>query len=377
MEQRQTNDSSESLKGSIYQFYHVVKFCSSLREGQRIYIEKFGDITISHSAQIEIKKYSDALTDSHENLWKTLNNWLDDKFDVNHYNALILLTTQSYGVNSLLKGWNILSKDEKYKLLETIHSHSNHNFISSGKENKSHSLILMEKVLAKKHKGKLDTILGIFSILDSEPMLDKQYSELLETCAHGIIKEKKELYIQNLLGFIISPNITNGTSGWCITYEELEKQRVALTSEYCKGSVIFPKFHLRKSREEDYTNIDNKSNYVIKIEDISYTEVIESAKRCYISAKKTITDELSQGVYYQRFIDYDISILENFQNAYRRKKRTLANNCEIGHCQDFYDEIHYEPSIGIDGFSEVPKDFKNGVIHMHLDDEDKDLSWKF
>jgi hypothetical protein len=64
-----------------YQMLIGLDKCFSLEDGQSVWFEKDGDVSFNspdplESTQTEVKDYSAALTDHHENLWKTLKNWL-------------------------------------------------------------------------------------------------------------------------------------------------------------------------------------------------------------------------------------------------------------------------------------------------------------
>ncbi len=78
-------DATASTRGTIYQLCVAVEKCYELREGKKLLIEELGDVTIKGDQQVEVKQYSDSLTDGHHNLWNTLKNWMDDGFDHTQY----------------------------------------------------------------------------------------------------------------------------------------------------------------------------------------------------------------------------------------------------------------------------------------------------
>ena len=95
-----------------YQVLVGLDKCFSLDEGQMIWFEKDGDVSLispdaSISTQTEVKDYAAPLTDHHENLWKTLKNWLAPEFNHAQYGVLILHTTQAFGGTTQLKDWSI------------------------------------------------------------------------------------------------------------------------------------------------------------------------------------------------------------------------------------------------------------------------------
>ncbi len=80
MSDKLKNDATPSVLGIIYQFYVALEYCFQLTSGQKLYVEKYGDITISKSNQTEVKKNKEVLTDMHDNIWKTLSNWFQKDF---------------------------------------------------------------------------------------------------------------------------------------------------------------------------------------------------------------------------------------------------------------------------------------------------------
>ena len=110
-----------------YQFLTGINKCFSLESDQSIFFERDGDVSVSgenpeNSVQIEVKNYADTLGDHHENFWKTLKNWLDPKFEHEKYGALVLHTTQPFGVTTRFKDWNTLDAQQRFNVLQEIYS---------------------------------------------------------------------------------------------------------------------------------------------------------------------------------------------------------------------------------------------------------------
>ena len=112
MSDGQTNNAALTTALAFhYQVLIGLDKCFSLEEGQSVWFEKDGDVSFITpdalvSTQTEVKDYAAPLTDHHENLWKTLKNWLSPEFDHTQYGALILHTTQAFGATTRLKDWN-------------------------------------------------------------------------------------------------------------------------------------------------------------------------------------------------------------------------------------------------------------------------------
>lgn len=363
------HDATASIIGTIYQFYVALESCFQLTEGEKLYIEKYGDITISDSKQIEVKNYSDDLTDLHENLWKTLENWLQGDFDPKGYKDLILLTTQNYSRESTLKDWNSKNKSEKLQLLKDIAS----NYEKRGKKDQKREA-QVNNVLSEDNQEKLNSILEKFQILDSSPIGVDLYSKIKDTRASHILTGNRNDYINSLLGFIIAPESVV-SNNWEISYEAFSQRIQSLTEQYCTQTKIFPQIQKTISSEE----IKEKKThlFVKKIEDINYSEVKNDAISEYIKTNYLILNDLSKYSIPKSIYDsYEQDLLAVYNPKYRKAKRNISNDNEIEKCsKDFYDEITGEPSQTFSNFNNTPQYFRNGFYHSMADDDTQAIKW--
>lgn len=118
------NSALDTALSFYYQTLVGLEKCFDLQEGGVIYFEKDGDVSFVdenplNSQQIEVKHYSDNLTNHHENFWKTLKNWLLPEFRHEQYQYLVLCT-QHYSTTGMVKTqkkkwrfWNKFLKNEK------------------------------------------------------------------------------------------------------------------------------------------------------------------------------------------------------------------------------------------------------------------------
>ena len=93
---------SKLFEALTYPLVVSLEYSHKLEKGKRLRIEVYGDVTLEDVAQVEVKLYADALRDGHQNIWNTLNNWLNNAFDHRAYESLILLTNQEYSPRSTL-----------------------------------------------------------------------------------------------------------------------------------------------------------------------------------------------------------------------------------------------------------------------------------
>ena len=117
-------DSTLSIKGVLFQFLIALERCFEMQEGQSVYIETYGDVSVlgslSDSKQIESKFYKKALTDSDKNVWKSIYNWMREDFPIDTFSSLILLTTQKVPIGSAWLNWNGKNPSERMNVLINI-----------------------------------------------------------------------------------------------------------------------------------------------------------------------------------------------------------------------------------------------------------------
>ena len=260
MAKRLKNDASTSIAGTIHQFYVALDYCFDLVSGETLFIEKFGDVAIPGIKQLEVKKYNDDLTDLHENIWKTINNWLEKDFLPSDYKKLILLTTQDFSKSSTMKEWNEKNAEEKKIILKNIEEkYKKRKKKDSDKEN------LVSNVLSNSNADKLKIILEKFVISDSSPKEVEYWNIIKDTKVGDIPSTNRDDYLNSLLGFIISPETVN-TNSWTITYNDFSTRRQELTKQFCTNTKIFPQIRQdvsEKEKEEKSQHLFVKNNQKI------------------------------------------------------------------------------------------------------------------
>ena len=126
------NNATRLLEAISYQLIVTLKYCHGLAKGQTLWLEYYGDVTVSGEVQVEVKDFAEDLTDGHINFWNTLKNWMSPNFKQTKYSELILLTTQTYGAASKLRHWNQSTVQEKLDLLQGVLDQSEARIAASG-----------------------------------------------------------------------------------------------------------------------------------------------------------------------------------------------------------------------------------------------------
>lgn len=377
-----SNDASSSSQGTIFQLYVAVQKCLEMTSGQRIIIERYGDVTVSASQQMEIKHYDDPLTDSHVNFWKTLKNWMRDDFDESAYAVLLLCTTQEIGEKSLLKEWNSNDLSGRIAILKKIHEEGESRYqkeVKSGKRDPkkpSESLILQRWVMDPARIDKLLSVVERYIIADLSPDISNLYGQIKDIHAKGILLAKRDDFLNALLGFVLCPKVVVENS-WEIGFDEFSAKVQELTAQYCKGTTQFPGKNAHASQEASPELVESKKDqlFVVKIHSIEYHEVIPRAIGDYLYASETVLKELRDyEVPTSRFQAFARDVLDQSWPRYRRALRSISD--VVKDSQNFYDEVMMCSPPTFPGFDTPPLRFRNGVLHMHCNDTSKGVKWR-
>lgn len=373
--QNSANSSLPSTKAVIYQLCVALEKCFLLDEGESIFIEHYGDVT-SENEQIEVKNYTGNLTAGHENFWKTLYNWMSPSFAADKYSALILHTTQSIDQNSPLVGWNELTTSEKKETLLKIHkSHEERQSQDQSGNAKIPKILGYQRdILAELNEGKLNNVLGKFFIAFNSPNLPKLHSQIKGKHLKWTLRNKVDDCMDSLLGFITQAKNAD-QSQWVITHEDFSKKIRELNAVYGHGTLIFPRLKDKNFSADEIKNC-KPLLFVKKIEEIEHHSEVEPAIKHYLETQKIITQELKN---YEspphRLDNFSQELRDSFDNNYRIACRKCSKDV-ISSSQDFYNDRILEPAPILDGYQSTPVNFKNGMLHMQMDDDELSMQWK-
>ena len=377
-DQKLINDARSSTIGLIYQFYIAVLKCFEMTEGQKVILERYGDVTVSASQQLEIKCYGDLLTDGHINFWNTLNNWLQPNFDAAQYSALVLFTTQKIGPNSSLRGWNEAAPEARLEILKNItaegEAREQKRQIAKKRLGDTPDILLLQRrVMEPLRNDKLRQVLARFVIADTSPDLSKLHARLKQIHCKGILERTRDDFLSFLLGYILTPSVAEGKS-WEINYSEFSDKVAALTALYHKGTSRFPVKYRRTPKDEDLSALHDNP-FTTKIRDIQYHEVISKAISDYLYASNTVCEEFREynapTDNYKVFADEVLDQIEPIRRIALKSVKDI-----ILDSQTFYDNVMRLPVPTFSGFETPFPSFRNGVIHMHFDDPNKKLKWR-
>ncbi|VFS82188.1 Uncharacterised protein [Pseudomonas aeruginosa] len=231
-------DATKLFEALQYQLVVALEYCYKLEKGKRLWVEVYGDVTLEGAAQVEVKLYADTLRDGHQNIWNTLNNWLNKAFDHRAYESLVLVTNQGFSPKSTLTDWNTSTAAEKFALLTAIYDGAEQRFTASKAKEPSETLELQRSVMVPALKGDLLEVLERAVFITCSPSLQQRLHDFKVLHLRAIRASKHQSFIDDILGFIGSTKFID--TGWEITCEEFTDKVAELTKRYMTHTSIFP-----------------------------------------------------------------------------------------------------------------------------------------
>lgn len=366
MQEKLSVDSTSSVKGHVYQYYLAIEQCCNLVEGQSVWIEKFGDITISDHAQIEVKHVEEDLNDKNKSFWNTLKNWLSSDFDHKKYKDLILITTQKFSPRSTLKDWNILKLEERSSLLHEIANTANI---------KKSNMDFYQSILINTPEDRLKEVLSKIMISTNNPESTYIKKRILDIHAKHIFDKKKDSFFDGLLGFILRDDVIE--SCWEITYKDFRVKYSNLSKDYSRDTIFFPKISEKSLKEIEEDEDFHQKLFVEKIHEIEHDDdVVAQAISEYLFTYLIIKEELDSYEIDHFFLDNYMYEHKNIYKVEYRKARRSVGASKINSSKDFYDSFMSSSVRPFYSFVSTPIDFRNGLLHLIADDENEDLVWR-
>ncbi|PSU57596.1 hypothetical protein [Photobacterium phosphoreum] len=354
-----------------YQVLIGLEKCFSLAEGQSIWFEKDGDVSLDspnscESIQTEVKDYSSALTDNHENLWKTLRNWLLPEFNVDKYGALVLHTTQVFGITTRLKYWNSQNVEQRLQVLKAIYSERTEEQLNAKKPSE---IIKLQKAVMSVDELLLKSVLKkvvLFTEADNAQTLEKNI--LLRPI--GIPINNLRSYLQGLVGFVYAQA---NQQSWSIKKQDFVAKCEELTALLCKKEFTFPIFTGYEASEFE-VELYQDHHFVKKISDIEHHEMISDAVGNWLEFQNSLSEQLDEyPLYKDKTISYQNQLVKKYKLAYSSAQLEATDS--IKSSKLLYNKTISEQPLNM-GNDIPPIEYKNGLIHDAMDDEYRDLKWR-
>lgn len=354
-----------------YQVLIGLDKCFSLEDGQSVWFEKDGDVSLISSdtlasTQTEVKDYSSALTDHHENLWKTLKNWLAPEFDHTQYGILILHTTQKFGPTTRLNDWNTKNTEQRLAILKAIFAERTEEQLNADKPSEA---IKLQKIVMASDELLLKSVLGkvtLFTQADNAENLEKR----ILSKPVGIPRNNLSSYLHGLVGFVYAQATQQS---WRIKHSEFSAKCEELTSLLCKKKFTFPTF-LGYEASDLEVELHQDRPFVQKISEIEHHQMIPDAVGNWLELQNSLLEQLDEyPLYRDKTVKYQNQLVKLYKLAHSSAQLEATDT--IKSSKLLYNRIISEQPLSME--NDIPPiEYKNGLIHDAMDDEERDLKWK-
>jgi len=368
---RLNNDATLSKLGDIYQNLLVLEECLKMDEGDKIYVETYGDITKipkNDSFQMEVKHHigSKKLLDRDKDFWNTLKNWVENYSKLKDIKKFILHTTALPIKDTAFHMWADLTVDERYNKLYSIGMEK--------KKREKQFRHLYNKIFAAE-KEIIVHILSRLEIHHSQQSISK-LKKSLKTYFKVIPNKNYDNLIEALLGHIFSVPIEEPHT-WVITYEDFDRCLKNLGARYANETKqpMIATFQTAKApNPETYHN----NTFVEEIRRIDYLDAIPDAINNYWRTNTTVAMYYLNDPVYLKDIDiYKINLTDKLQSTKKPKERackTQTKEKQIEMAQDLYDDVMAWDAISFGSIDPNQPFFQKGIIHNIVDEGN--FKWK-
>ncbi|HCA4923669.1 adenylate cyclase [Acinetobacter baumannii] len=357
-----------------YQVLIGLDKCFSLEEGQSVWFEKDGDVSLMSpdtlaSTQTEVKDYAAPLTDHHENLWKTLKNWLSPEFNHAQYGVLVLHTTQAFGATTQLKNWNAQTAEQRLAVLRTIFAERTEEQLNAKKP--SDIIKLQKSVMMDTTQEDLMTVLAKVVLHVESADLETLKKSYFNKLSGYIPPANRQAFAEGLIGFIYEQA---SDVEWVIHKTAFDQKREALTAKWGPTLFTIPDFYARDATEDEVDTYI-KEFFAQKIIDIEYENVLPEAIGSWLELRNALIEELNGYPQFREVVSqYRERLIKIFSAKHRSACRKQGSSVAIS--QDLYDEVTSEIPFSIEGYPNPDIIFRNGLIHDVMDDDERDLKWR-
>lgn len=354
-----------------YQVLIGLDKCFSLEDGQSVWFEKDGDVSLIspdalESIQAEVKDYSAALTDHHENLWKTLKNWLAPDFTHARYGFLVLHTTQAFGTNTRLKNWNSLNAGQRLHVLQDIFAERTEDQLNAEKPS---DVIKLQKAVMAADEILLKNVLGKVTLFTQAFNAQELEKQILSRPV-GIPKNNLKSYLHGLIGFVYAQATQQS---WSIRHQEFTAKCEELTALLCKKEFTFPVFSGYEASELE-VELHQDRPFVQKITDIEHHKMIPDAVGNWLELQNSLLEQLDEyPLYRDKTITYQNQLVKKYKLAYSSAQ--IETTDSIKGSKLLYNRTIGEQPLNM-GNDIPPLEYKNGLMHDAMDDEERELKWR-
>ena len=160
---------------------------------------------------------------------------------------------------------------------------------------------------------------------------------------------------------------------WSISQKVFKAKCEELTNLLCKQSFTFPAFSGYEASELEMEQNQDKI-FVQKIVEIEHHEVISDAVGNWLELQNSFLQQLDEHpLYKDKTLTYRKRLVKRYKLAHSNAQ--LEASDEIKSSKSLYNNTMLDQPTKMDNIT-PPIEYKNGLIHDAMDDDDLDLKWR-
>lgn len=359
---KQRNDATASAQGMVFQFFAALYACFEMNEGDKVYIEKYGDVTTISpecSTQVEVKKRAKRLNNHSDEIWNSIYNWLKAEISWKDFSNLILLTTQNIASSSVWAKWNGMSGVQRLaEFNKLLRGSSKQSSESKSRLSEINSILKDDEREEFVRKLIIDSAEGTFDY----------WKRKLRKYIKGVPELRVEDCLNSLLGFITQKSLYD--TGWIINSEDFSSYMEDLCQSLTATTSSFPLLVPVDTNLKDY----QEKVFIKKLREIRYedTEVLQDAAVQYATAMLYNSSFSFEPHRMRIYEEYEENICEVHKQNFRKAK----NKCQaeiFKSSREFYDDFMCHPVENLGSYTNTPIRYRNGVVQI-LANENR-ISW--
>ena len=236
----------------------------------------------------------------------------------------------------------------------------------------SATLMQQRELLVAPKRQKLEAVVSKIAIDASSPTKSELYRYLEKVKSKGILPKNKSIFVNALIGFIARMGRDKETR-WDISYCDFDKELQDLYSRLSVESHAFPTTYYDSFKPEHQTTKNDL--FIKKIHDIDHSKYLPQAIKEFYSSLLTTGNVLEKHVLFNSSLGkYRDLVTRNFEMLYQNA--CLKGDHSITAAKIFYNMTCTDTPPAFSGFDDSPHWFRNGILHISMNDPTGDYEWK-
>lgn len=275
-------------------------------------------------------------------------------------------TTQKFGPTTRLNDWNTKNTEQRLAILKAIFAERTDEQLNSDKPSEA---IKLQKIVMASDELLLKSVLGkvtLFTQADNAENLEKR----ILSKPVGIPRNNLSSYLHGLVGFVYAQATQQS---WRIKHSEFSAKCEELTSLLCKKKFTFPTF-LGYEASDLEVELHQDRPFVQKISEIEHHQMIPDAVGNWLELQNSLLEQLDEyPLYRDKTVKYQNQLVKLYKLAHSSAQLEATDT--IKSSKLLYNRIISEQPLSME--NDIPPiEYKNGLIHDAMDDEERDLKWK-